>query len=311
MPSSQPPPAVIRTLIAWATARHPIRAMVLTSTRAVPNAPVDVLSDYDVILIVQDIQPFVTDRTWLNDFGEVLVAYWDPVHADSVFGIEKCGNVTQYADGLKIDFGLWPVVLFQQIVAAPELPTELDAGYQVLLDKDHLTTHLHPPTFTGYAPKPPTDTIYQTLINDFLSDAPYVAKCLWRDDLLPAKWCLDTDMKHLYLRQMLEWRMAIDHSWSVPAGNLGKGLNKRLPPDIWTALEHTYVGAGIADNWAALARTMALFRQVGIEVGEQLGYAYPDDLHQRVCAYVDQIKQLPARRPEAAPDPAMIHMFDG
>lgn len=38
--------------------------------------PVDILSDYDVILIVQDIHPFVTDRTWLNDFGDVLVVYW-------------------------------------------------------------------------------------------------------------------------------------------------------------------------------------------------------------------------------------------
>jgi hypothetical protein len=38
---------------------------------------------------------------------------------------------------------------------------------------------------------------YQTLIQDFFSDAPYVAKCLWRDELLPAKWCLDYDMKYI------------------------------------------------------------------------------------------------------------------
>ena len=49
--------------------------MLLTSTRAVPNAPVDMLSDYDVILIVQDIRPFHEDRRWLEDFGDVLVAY--------------------------------------------------------------------------------------------------------------------------------------------------------------------------------------------------------------------------------------------
>ena len=113
---------MIATISAWALARSPIRAVVLTSTRAIPNAPVDVLSDYDVILIVQDIQPFVTDRTWLNDFGDVLVVYWDPIHADPIFGIEKCANVTQYADGLKIDFTLCPLVLFEQIVAAPVRP---------------------------------------------------------------------------------------------------------------------------------------------------------------------------------------------
>jgi aminoglycoside 6-adenylyltransferase len=223
---------VIPMLIQWAMVRSPIRAVLLTSTRAIPDAPIDALSDYDVILIAQDIQPFVADRTWLHDFGDVLVIYWDPIHPDPVFGINQCGNVTQCADGLKIDFTLWPVALFQQIVATPVLDAELDAGYRVLLDKDHPTDTLRAPTLTAYVPKPPSPTTYQTLINDFLSDAPYVAKCLWRDELLPAKWCRDCDMKHTYLRQVLEWRMEIAYGWSVPAGFLGKGLKKRLPLDI-------------------------------------------------------------------------------
>jgi aminoglycoside 6-adenylyltransferase len=111
MTTGQPTRDIIPRLIQWATARNPIRAVLLTSTRAIPDAPIDALSDYDVILIVQDVQPFVTDRRWLNDFGDVLVAYWDPLHPDPVFGIEQCGNVTQFADGLKIDFTLWPVAL--------------------------------------------------------------------------------------------------------------------------------------------------------------------------------------------------------
>ena len=130
------------------------------------------------------------------------------------------------------------------------------------------------------------------MINDFLSDAPYVAKCLWRDELLPAKWCLDYDMKHIYLRPMLEWLVGINYDWSVPVGSLGKGLKKQLPPGIWALVEQTYAGAQLADNWQALARTMALFRQVAIQVGQHLGYAYPHDLHQRVWAYVEHIRQL-------------------
>ena len=289
---NQPKPDLIPTLVQWATARHTIRAVLLTSTRAIPGAPIDALSDYDVILIVPDIQPFTADRTWLQDFGDLLVVYWDPIHPDPIFGIEQCSNVTQYAGGLKIDFTLWPVNLFQQIVAAPELPAELDAGYRVLLDKDGLAATMRQPTGKAYVPVPPALTTYQTLINDFLSDAPYVAKCLWRDELLPAKWCLDYDMKHVYLRPMLEWRLEIDYNWSVPVGALGKGLKKRLPPDIWAQLEQTYAGARLADNWQALAHTMSLFRQIAVEVGEHLGYAYPHDLHQRVWAYVEHIRQM-------------------
>ena len=281
-----------QTIIQWAESRNEIRAVLLTSTRAVPGAHVDALSDYDVILVVQSIQPFVEDRTWINDFGDVLVVYWDPIHPDPDFGIDKIANVTQYADGLKIDFTLWPVSLFEKIVAAPVLPAELDAGYRILLDKDRLTASMQPPTGGAYIPKPPTLTTYLTLINDFFSGAPYVAKCLWRDELLPAKWCLDYDMKYVYLRQFLEWRVEMNHNWSIPTGFLGKGLKKHLQPDIWAQLEQTFVGPRLEDNWEALAKTMTLFRRVAVEDGAYLVFSYPHDLDQRDTEYVEHIKQL-------------------
>ncbi|MBU2612068.1 MAG: aminoglycoside 6-adenylyltransferase, partial [Chloroflexi bacterium] len=164
--------------------------------------------------------------------------------------------------------------------------------YTILVDKDHLTDGMKPPTYTAYLPTPPTNDAYQSVATDFFSDAPYVAKCLWRDELMPAKWCLDYDMKHNFLRQMLEWRMECDHDWSAPTGALGKGLKKRLPPEIWSQLERTYVGASIADNWEALFRTIALFRQVAIAVADHLGYTYPHDLDQRVTAYVQHVQGL-------------------
>ena len=291
------PPNTEERIIKWAESQTEIRAVLLTSTRAVHNAHVDALSDHDVILIVRSIQLFVEDRTWINDFGEVLVVYWDPIHVAPEFGDEIIANVTQYTTGLKIDFTLWPVSLFEKIVAAPALPAELDAGHRVLLDKDRLTTSMLPPTGKAYIPQRPTLEAYLTWINDFFSDAPYVAKCLWRGELLPVKWCLDYDMKHVYLRQLLEWRAQIDHNWSVPIGSLGKGLKKYLPADMWTELEQTYAGARTDDNWEALANTMALFRRAAIEVGTHLGYAYPYDLDQRVSAYVKRFKQY---RPQTA-----------
>ena len=292
MATQEQPNEIERTIIQWAETRDEIRAVLLTSTRAVPGARVDALSDYDVILIVQSIQPFVEDRTWINDFGDVLVVYWDPVHPDGMWGIDTIANVTQYADGLKIDFTLQPVSLFEKIVAAPAIPAELDAGYRILLDKDGRTTSMLPPTGTAYIPKLPSRETYLTLINDFFSEAPYVAKCLWRDELLPAKWCLDYDMKHTYLRQLLEWRVEIDHDRSRSIGSLGKGLKKYLPSEIWEQFEGTFVGARLEDNWVALAKTMEFLREVAVDVGERLGFEYPHDVHQRVSAYVEHIRQM-------------------
>lgn len=139
MRDARPADEVEERLVSWARRREAVRAVLLTSTRAVPGAEVDACADDDAVLVVRDVRSFAADRGWLGDFGEVLVAYWDPIYPNPVFSIEQCGNVTQYTNGLKIDFTLWPVALFQQIVAAPMLPAELDAGYRVLLDKDHLT----------------------------------------------------------------------------------------------------------------------------------------------------------------------------
>lgn len=283
---------VLNRLVQWAEQRDSVRAMLLTSTRAIPDAPVDALSDYDVILVVEDLHPFFEDRQWLEDFGEVLVVYWDPIHPDPDYGIEMVANVTAYTNEPKIDFTLWPVELLRRIIQAPALPAELDAGYRILLDKDRLTEGMRPPTYAAYIPVPPTDEAYQKWIEDFFSDAPYVAKCLLRGELFPLKWCLDHDMKHVYLRQMLEWKTGLDSGWSRPVGALGKGLKKRLSPEIWSRLEEAYAGADSAENWEALFRTMALFRQVAIEVGEALGYSYPHDLDERVTAYVHKMKAL-------------------
>lgn len=288
---------VIRRLIQWAEGHAAIRAVLLTSTRAVPNAALDAFSDYDVILMMRDIHPFVLDRGWLEAFGEVLVAYWDPIQPDPNYGIEYGGNIIQYADGLKIDFTLWPVSLLERIASASSLPAELDAGYQVLADKDRLTANLQAPTYTSYIPARPDELIFQTTINDFFVGAPYVAKCLLRNELLPAKWCLDFDMRDVYLRPMLEWRMECDHDWSIPAGALGKGLKRRLPPTIWAELEETYAGAGIEDNWESLFRIMALFRRVAREVAAHLGYAYLDDLDERVTAHVRHMRAEAERFP--------------
>jgi aminoglycoside 6-adenylyltransferase len=206
-------------------------------------------------------------------------------------GAEKFGNVTQYADGLKIDFTLLPIKWIQQIVQSQKLPAELDAGFRILLDKDQLAEGMPSPTYTAYIPTQPTDEMFQTAVNDFFSDPPYVAKCLLRNELLPVKWCLDYDMKHVYLRQMLEWKVGADHNWSVAVGALGKGLKKQLPAELWSQFEATYAGADVAENWDALFRTMELYRQVAMDVGERLGYAYPLDLDQRVTEYVQGMRR--------------------
>jgi aminoglycoside 6-adenylyltransferase len=254
------------------------------------SSGVEALAGRDVILVTTDVHPFHEDDTWLEDFGKVLVVYRDPIRIE--YGCEKFARITQYEDGLKIDFTVYPLELLRRIVADPQLPADLDVGYAVLLDKDRLTDGLKPPTYAAYIPTPPTEKAYQTRVQVFFHEATYVAKHLWRDDLLPAKYNLDHAMKHNCLRQVLEWWIEIDHDWSVKPGACGKGLKKRLPPDLWAELESTYVGAGLEENWEAMFRTIDLFRQVAIQVADHLGYEYPYDLDRRAIQYLKKVKNL-------------------
>jgi aminoglycoside 6-adenylyltransferase len=281
---------VIQRLIQWGEAQTAVRAMVLTSSRTNPNAPVDLFSDYDVILAVTDIGPFFEDRTWLGDFGKVLVVYRDPIQLDH--GLEKFAYITQYEDGTKIDFTLWQLQIARLIARDPKLPEDLDVGYTILLDKDRLTDGLKPPTYRAHIPTPPTEAVYRTVVEIFFHEATYVAKHLWRDDLMPAKYNLDYAMKAVNLRQMMEWRMEVDHNWSVKPGAYGKGLEKRLAPELWSELEETYTGAGIEENWDAMFRTIDLFHKVAIQVAASLGYDYPHDLDRRMTAYLHNVKAL-------------------
>jgi aminoglycoside 6-adenylyltransferase len=282
--------ALLHHLVQWGEQQQLVRAMLLTSSRANPAAPVDLLSDYDIVVVVTDIRPYLADDTWLEDFGELLVVYRDPVRRR--YGCETFTRVTHYQDATKIDFTIWPTEIMPRIAAEPNLPDFLDIGYRILLDKDHLTDDLRSPTYTAFIPAPPTAKAYRTVIDDFFSDALYVAKYLWRDDLLPAKYSLDNVMKLECLRQMLEWRMEIAQGWSVKPGANGRGLKRHVEPAIWAALERTYVGAGSAANWDALFQTIELFRSVAVEVGDQLGYVYPADMDRRVVAYVQKLQCL-------------------
>ncbi|HEV2905092.1 MAG TPA: aminoglycoside 6-adenylyltransferase, partial [Pyrinomonadaceae bacterium] len=280
----------VEHLVAWGSQQELVRAVVLTSSRAIPHAPLDLFSDYDVILVLRSIEPFYADRTWLEAFGPVLAVYRDPLSADD--GLERSAYVVQYENGLKIDFSLWPVELLLRVANKERLTVEFDAGFKVLLDKDQLTSNLRTPTYLGYIPTPPSEAHYLELLEGFFLDTTYVAKSLWRDDLTGAKHILDHSLKQEHLRPMLEWHAEIAHEWTIKFGRYGRRLKQHLRPDLWVEFESTYVGAELEANWEALFRTIALMRRVAGEVGKHLGFTYPQELEQRVVTYLQKVRQL-------------------
>ncbi len=264
--------------------------MLLTSSLTAPGATVDVFSDYDVILAVMDVHPYHKDRSWLGDFGPVLVLYGDPLAR--YYDLDKFVYVTQYANGLKIDFTLWTADILRRVAADPVLPVGLDVGYKVLFDKDALSTGLKPPTYKAHIATLPSQDEYDRVIEEFFHEITYVVKHLWRGDMMSAKSMFEKSVKVDNLLPMLDWRLGIDENWSVKAGIIGRGLKRRLSPERWSELEATYVGPGWDENWNAIFKTIALFEKVAVEVGAHFGYEYPLDLWRRIIAYLQMVKHL-------------------
>jgi aminoglycoside 6-adenylyltransferase len=185
------------------------------------------------------------------------------------------------------------------VVERQESTELLDWGYRVLLDKDGLAAALPAPTRTAYIPSRPTEREYQALVEEFWWETTYAAKHLWRDELILLKYNLEVVMKYELLLPMLEWRLELDHDWKWKPGMCGRGLKRALLPDLWSALERTYVGPGIEDNWEAVLTITTLFRRVAQEVAQALGYAYPQELDRGVCAYLEETRHLPHQQDRA------------
>jgi aminoglycoside 6-adenylyltransferase len=283
--------AVLGKLLEWCGAEARIRAVILTSSRATPDRRADLLSDYDVILAVQDPAAFAGEDGWVSQYGAPAARWGDE---SELLGLPTSFRGVVYADGVKIDYTIWPEEMLQRASAADALPEGLDVGYRVLLDKDGRTDGWLPPTYRAHIPAPPTEAAYRAQVEEFWWSATYVAKALWRGEVVFAKFVLDQDMRLGPLRRVLEWRIELDHDWSLRPGAYGRGLERLLPPDLAAELAATYVGAGVEENWDALFATAALFRRVATEVGAALGHGYPlEDVDEVVTAHLEAVRVLP------------------
>jgi aminoglycoside 6-adenylyltransferase len=281
---------VLARLVAWAEADPSVRTMILTSSRARRDGHADALSDYDVIVAVRDAAEFAASDAWAPEYGEPLVRWNDQ---GELYGETTYFRGVVYRDGAKIDYTVWPEALLERVSEQSALPDALDVGYRVLLDKDASTSDWRPPTYRAHIPVKPMKAQYDALVDEFWWDTTYVAKSLWRGEVVFAKFALDYDAKFGALRRFLEWRIEIDHEWSLKPGAYGRGLERLLPAELWSELAETYVGIEPEDNWSALFRTAALFRRVATEVGDALGYPYPQDVDDAVTAGLERVRELP------------------
>lgn len=274
---------VLSQFRAWVEANDGVRTAVLTSSRAAADRETDFLSDYDIELYVNDIEPFRKDDEWLETFGAVMVRW--PLRPRSTFDEHWLTRLVLFDDGVRIDFQ----VTSQRTIAEDAY----DNGCRVLIDKDGLTEGLQEPTFTEYLVKKPSPETYETLVHEFWWDATYVPKYLWRDELPFAAQMLGRSLRDEFLHTIIEWFIGVQHDWSVDTGVGGRWFKRYLDDRTWSEYTSTFAIGEIEAHWEAFSNMVALFRRLATFVGERLGYAYPRRLDQEMSDYYAHIRATP------------------
>jgi aminoglycoside 6-adenylyltransferase len=271
-----------------------IRAVLMNGSRVNPNAPSDPFQDFDFIYIVTEADSFRKAYEWVRRFGKIMIMQVpEEMHDPAPDDDGGYGYLMQFTDGSRIDLGICPLEKLDEALQ--------DSLTVCLLDKDGILPELPPPDDRDYLPKPPTAKAFADCCNEFWWVCPYVAKGLWRQEILFARAMLDQEVR-TQLMKMLTWYIGMQTAFSVNPGKRGKYFQHYLEPELWDRLLQTYAEAGYENTWAALFNLTGLFGEIAVLVAERFGFDYPFEDEQKVGAHLKYVHSLPADAQELYPE---------
>ena len=271
---------VLDEILEFANKNENIRAVVLQGSLANPTDRVDALSDLDPLIYVKDVNEFIDNDKWLDQFGVIITRLYDEFISKD--NIKSYIRMVIYEDGLKVDFGIAPIKLINEI-------SDL-MFYKILLDKDGLIKAFKVNTEKNFYPEKPASLEYQTLVNNFFWDINYISKSLYRQEMYFAKFMFENINK--YIRKLLSWQLGILHNWEVNIGLEGRYLKSLLSEDLWNKVLATFSGSNIADNWKAIYAACDLVRELGNFIAAELDFTYPFEQDITIVNYLRKIEKM-------------------
>lgn len=272
-------------ILGFAEKDERIRAVSMEGSRVNKNVPKDMFQDYDISYHVTDMDSFISDKNWIDVFGNRIIMQMP--EAMSLYP-PQLGNWFSYLmlfeDWNRIDMKLVPV-------GETALYLRSDKLIKILLDKDGIFPVNISPSDEDYHVKKPSREFFDDCCNEFWWVCTYVAKGLWRKEILYANQHLN-DYVRPALLQMLEWRAGILTDFSVSVGKSYKYLERYLSVEEWDKLLKTYRCDSYEAGWSALLMTVELFRDVSLFVARELGYKYNEEDDRRVALYLNRVRNL-------------------
>lgn len=278
---------MMEMILSYAQQDERIRAVTLEGSRTNPNVPKDIFQDYDISFLVTEMSSFIEDPNWIDRFGDRIIMQKPEVMELFPPGLgNRFSYLMQFADGNRIDLTLIPLEEKDDYCKEDKLLV-------ILLDKDNCLPSIPAPTDEDYWVKRPSAAMFADCCNEFWWVSTYVAKGLWRSEILYAQEHLNKYVRPM-LHKMLEWQIGFETDFSVSVGKCGKYLENFLPEQRWQALLATFANGTYEDVWRALFAMGELFSKTAQEVASFLQVAYSHEEAERVTAYLRRVQQLPA-----------------
>jgi aminoglycoside 6-adenylyltransferase len=262
-----------------------VRAVLLNGSRANPNIKPDLLQDFDIVFLVDDLESFTIDNSWTNIFGEQIISQ---LPDEMTFGDENCNKekisftyLMLFKDSNRID-----LTLFAKQKLQPDFKP--DSLTILWLDKDNLFTSLPKSSDKDYHIQKPSEKDFADTCNEFWWVSTYVAKGLLRNEIIYAKESLETVVRPM-LMKVLKWKVGIENNFGVSFGKSGKFLKSYLSDNLYKKLLLTYSNFETEENWKALYLMTEIFQETSDSIAEEFGFIVNKKEQQNTIAYLKEL----------------------
>lgn len=258
-----------------------IRIVGLNGSRTNIKIPKDIFQDFDIVYIVTDVKSFVEDKNWIDIFGNrIIMQIPESLEANNRFTY-----LMLFADGNRIDLRLIP---FKE----KDIYLTEDKLTMILLDKDNCLNYNLLASDEDYHVKCPSYKIFNDCCNEFWWVSTYIAKGLWRKEILYANYHIEECVRPMLIR-MLEWEVGIKTNFNISTGKCNKYLKQYLTNKQWENLLCTYSNSNYTQCWHTLFSMSEMFCSTSKYVAQQLNFLYKTEEADNVKVFLKHIHQLP------------------
>jgi aminoglycoside 6-adenylyltransferase len=252
-----------------ARADERIQAVLLQGSRANSNIIPDPYQDFDICLVVNQMESFLIDHSWTRLYGDKIA--WQLPDLMGVVDQEPARKVPfhylmLFNDGTRIDLSLFPV---------EKMKTDFkpDSLTVVWVDKEGLFNNIASSSDRDYLICKPSEKEFQDCCNEFWWVSTNISKGLLRNEITLAKAMMEGPVREMFL-QIVQWYIGTNTNFSVSLGKSGRFIKNYLKAQEYNDILTTYPDHRSENIWNSLFQMTDLFSLYATLVSTKMGYMY-------------------------------------